>query len=348
MDVVALAQSGFGHAVATLGTACTAEHVAKLFRFTDHVVFSFDGDAAGRRAAGRALEAALPHANDLRTVRFLFLPPEHDPDSFVREHGAAAFEQQVAAAVPLSRMLLQTAQDGCDLSVPEGRARMLAQARPMIDLLPAGALREQIVLEVARTGDIAAEQLKALWGQAAMARAPKPHQAASPAPHRVALARNASTLLDRAVWLLLQRGNLWEQIGAEDHERLAAQPAPFGSFFVSLDRCMHEHGPLSRSGLLEWLRGASTNDAELAALLDRSAALHDLDDAVDALADLRTVLLRLQLEQVNGERSLLVGSGQLSADALTRFNELGKRQSELSAALAAGEARSGQQPSRRL
>ena len=87
MDVVALAQIGFANAVATLGTACTAEHVPKLFRFTDEVVFSFDGDAAGRRAAARALEAALPHASDLRSVRFLFLPPEHDPDSFVRERG---------------------------------------------------------------------------------------------------------------------------------------------------------------------------------------------------------------------------------------------------------------------
>ena len=106
MDVVALAQSGFPNAVATLGTACTAEHVQKLFRFTDAVVFSFDGDAAGRRAANRALEAALPHASDLRSVRFLFLPPEHDPDSYVRQLGAAAFEAQVVQAVPLSRQLV--------------------------------------------------------------------------------------------------------------------------------------------------------------------------------------------------------------------------------------------------
>ncbi len=84
---MALAQSGFANAVATLGTACTAEHVQKLFRFTDAVVFSFDGDAAGRRAAARALEAALPHAGDLRSVKFLFLPTEHDPDSYVRELG---------------------------------------------------------------------------------------------------------------------------------------------------------------------------------------------------------------------------------------------------------------------
>ena len=106
MDVVALAQSGFDNAVATLGTACTEEHVRKLFRFTDSVVFSFDGDAAGQRAATRALEAALPHATDLRTIRFLFLPPEHDPDSFVRAEGAAAFERFVAQAVPLSRQMV--------------------------------------------------------------------------------------------------------------------------------------------------------------------------------------------------------------------------------------------------
>jgi DNA primase len=83
MDVVALAQLGFPNAVATLGTACTPEHVQKLLRFTDSVVFSFDGDAAGRRAARKALDGALPHATDTRSVKFLFLPAEHDPDSFM-------------------------------------------------------------------------------------------------------------------------------------------------------------------------------------------------------------------------------------------------------------------------
>ena len=107
---------------------------------------------------------------------------------------------------------------------------------------------------------------------------------------------------------------------------------------------MHDHGALTRSGLLDWLRHASVDDAELAPLLDRSAALHDLDDGVDALADLRIVLLRLQLEQVHGERTLLVESGQLAGDALARYNELGRRQNELNAALAGGEARSGPPP----
>jgi DNA primase len=149
MDVVALAQNGFPNAVATLGTACTADHVQKLFRFTDTVVFSFDGDAAGRRAAGRALEAALPHATDLRSVRFLFLPPEHDPDSFVRERGSAAFDEQVAKAVPLSRQLIEHASQGADLGAAEGRARMLAMAKPLWQALPEGALRRQLLPELA-------------------------------------------------------------------------------------------------------------------------------------------------------------------------------------------------------
>lgn len=149
MDVVALAQWGYANAVATLGTACTAEHVHKLFRFTEQVVFSFDGDAAGRRAAGRALEAALPHATDTRRITFLFLPAEHDPDSYIREHGAEAFEACVKQAVPLSRQLIQHAAQDCDLDSAEGRVRLLAQAVPLLAQLPEGGLRDQIVDELA-------------------------------------------------------------------------------------------------------------------------------------------------------------------------------------------------------
>lgn len=145
MDVVALAQHGFPNAVATLGTSCTPVHVQKLLRQTDAIVFSFDGDAAGRRAARRALEACLPHAADNRTIRFLFLPPEHDPDSYVRECGVAAFAQQVERAMPLSQFLLNEAIAGKELDQPEGRARALFDAKPMLQALPANALRAQIL-----------------------------------------------------------------------------------------------------------------------------------------------------------------------------------------------------------
>ena len=101
MDMVALAQLGFANAVATLGTACTPQHVQKLFRFTASVVFSFDGDAAGQRAASKALQAALPYASDTRSVKFLFLPGGHDPDSFIRTEGAQAFGFRYTVAVCL-------------------------------------------------------------------------------------------------------------------------------------------------------------------------------------------------------------------------------------------------------
>ena len=145
MDVVALAQMGFPHAVATLGTACTTIHVQKLLRQTDTVIFSFDGDKAGRRAARRALEACLPHVSDDKTIKFLFLPSEHDPDSYIREFGADGFEQQVHEAMPLSQFLLREAAGEHDLDEPEGRARAQFDAKPMLQAMAPSALRLQIV-----------------------------------------------------------------------------------------------------------------------------------------------------------------------------------------------------------
>jgi len=163
MDVVALAQMGFANAVATLGTACTADHVQKLFRFTDSVVFSFDGDGAGRRAARKALDAALPFATDVRTVKFLFLPAEHDPDSYIREHGKDGFADYVAKALPLSKFMLQAAAEDCDLDTAEGRAHMASNVRPLWTLLPDGALKRQLLAEIADKVLIDLRDLLELW-----------------------------------------------------------------------------------------------------------------------------------------------------------------------------------------
>ncbi|MDM0113219.1 DNA primase [Variovorax sp. J22R133] len=167
MDVVALAQLGFPNAVATLGTACTTEHVQKLFRFTDSVVFSFDGDAAGRRAARKALDGALPYASDVRSVKFLFLPAEHDPDSFIREYGADAFARFVTEATPLSRFMLEVARDGLDLGSAEGRAHLSSNVRPMWSALPEGALKRQLLGEIATLVQLSAQELSDLWAPAA-------------------------------------------------------------------------------------------------------------------------------------------------------------------------------------
>ncbi len=163
MDVVALSQFGFEQAVATLGTACTPMHVQKLLRQTDQVIFSFDGDAAGRRAARRALEACLPHATDNRTLKFLFLPTEHDPDSYIREYGNAAFERMVHESTPLSQFLIAQVTDGQDLTTAEGRARAQFDAKPMLQAMPPSALRLQLLRQLSQITDSTVQELESLF-----------------------------------------------------------------------------------------------------------------------------------------------------------------------------------------
>ncbi len=344
MDVVALAQLGFPNAVATLGTACTAEHVQKLFRFTESVVFSFDGDAAGRRAAGRALEAALPHASDTRSIRFLFLPPEHDPDSFVRERGAEAFEACVAQAVPLSRQLLDAAAMDCDLDVAEGRARMLANARPLWAALPDGALKRQIAAELADLARLRVDDVLATWGLgAAPGQAGAPRRAAKPgmalAPRRVA--RGAANLLDRALWLLVQRSDLWATLDGPSHDLLAGQAPPYDAFFGALERSALEHGALAPQALLGELRAAAERDGGTGdAVLQRIAEFLAPDAQADLARELAIVLERLQLEAVGEELKLLLESGDLSAEDQRRFTALNQERSRLKARVA-GVANAG-------
>ncbi len=328
MDVVALAQSGFGNAVATLGTACTAEHVAKLFRFTDSVVFSFDGDSAGRRAAARALEAALPHATDMRTIRFLFLPPEHDPDSYVREIGPDAFEQALSQAVPLSVQLVHHAATDCDLDTAEGRSRMLGQARPLVDQLPEGVLREQVENDLAQRAGMPIESLKRHWGRGGRAdRGARDrgqgHGTASSSVRSMAGRRTppqTATLLDRACWLLASHADLWHEMPAASHELLGTQPTPYGPFFAAIERLLHDHGPMALPAVLDAL--AEDMDAEtLAPLMARLRQFHDASDGVPA-EDLAAVVHQLKLRAISDELNWLLESGDLSDTEAARFNEL--------------------------
>ncbi|MBI5256299.1 MAG: DNA primase [Burkholderiales bacterium] len=340
MDVVALAQWGFANAVATLGTACTAEHVAKLFRFTDSVVFSFDGDAAGRRAAGRALEAALPHATDLRTIRFLFLPPEHDPDSYVRERGPEAFDHAVSEAVPLSTQLLAQAAIDCDLATPEGRSKMLGQARPLVEQLPDGLLRAQIVTELAQRGGVALEVLDSHWARqgarAAASRraredAASPEPLTRPRPRPMSGGRTppqTATLLDRMAWLLARHAGVWLALSAEDHEFLAGQPAPYAGFFAALERVLHDHGPMAMPALLDELE--RDPEAEpLQALLGRVRGYHDVEDE-DPMPMVNYILHKLRERAVQDELSWLIESGnELSEEAIARRRQLVEMQAAM-------------------
>ena len=162
MDVVALAQHGVENAVATLGTATTPFHVGKLLKLADNVVFCFDGDSAGRKAAWRALEVSLPVLADGKVVGFLFLPAEDDPDTYVRRLGKEAFVKALAEAKPLSQFLFSELASHVDMTTDEGRARFLSQAKPLVAQIEAPALAAMLRRRLAELARLAPDEIERL------------------------------------------------------------------------------------------------------------------------------------------------------------------------------------------
>lgn len=199
MDVVRLHQTGVTYAVATLGTATTTEHLKRIFRLVRAVVFAFDGDRAGRGAAWRALQHALPEAREGREIRFLFLPEGHDPDSLVGAEGRAAFEQRIAGALPLSEYLVRELSGQLDLAHADGRARLAEAARPLIAQIPAGVYRELLIARVAEVVGLSASRLGELWLDGAAA-PPAP----SPPPARAGRSAGRGSLVRQALARLVR------------------------------------------------------------------------------------------------------------------------------------------------
>ncbi|MEJ1966395.1 MAG: DNA primase [Gammaproteobacteria bacterium] len=171
MDTVRLHQYGITYAVATLGTATTPEHLNRIFRLVSEVVFAFDGDRAGRGAAWRALQHALPAAQEPREMRFLFLPEGHDPDSLVAEEGREAFETRLAAAEPLSEYLVRALSEEVNLAHADGRARLAEAARPLVEKLPRGVYYDQVVQRIAKGAQPDNRQTRGGLGRVAKASA---------------------------------------------------------------------------------------------------------------------------------------------------------------------------------
>ena len=163
MDVARLHQAGVNYAVATLGTATTPEHLRRIFKLVNEVVFCFDGDKAGRAAAWRALGNALPEARDGRQIRFLFLPEGHDPDSLVGEEGREAFEKRLAQALPLSEYLSISLGEQTDLSHADGRAQFAELARPLVGKVAPGVYRDLLIDRLAESIKLSPARLNQLW-----------------------------------------------------------------------------------------------------------------------------------------------------------------------------------------
>ncbi len=203
MDVIALAQFGVENVVATLGTATTREHLERLFRYAPEIVFCFDGDRAGREAAWRALEQALPVLRDGRQVSFLFLPEGEDPDTLVRAEGAAAFGARLARATELAAFFFETLCARADLGRLDGRARLVELAKPLLSKLTRGALYELMIARLAELSALQTPQTKHL--------VPARDEAARPAGLPRGPVRG-STLVRQAVALLLQHPALIDTI----------------------------------------------------------------------------------------------------------------------------------------
>jgi DNA primase len=322
MDVVALAQHGINNAVATLGTACTPEHVQKLFRFADQIVFSFDGDKAGQKAARRALNAVLPHASDTRVVKFLFLPTEHDPDSFVRQHGADAFDRMVHNAMPLSRFVIEAAREDCDMASTEGRSRFVSIIKPQWLALPEGAFKRQLLGQISELAELGSHELLELWGlvpspqndskkvsysgsengkkwQKDWKRNPATPSAASLAASR----RKPHSRDDRAVQLLFTHMAVWDALSSAQHAVLCQLPEPHGSMMRWLEEQLQEEGPQAWAVLQQQLPSAWASQTQL--LVSRLPDLSQRLQAVSApaqnalagdLQELSLIVLDMELE----------------------------------------------------
>lgn len=316
MDVVALAQLGFPQAVATLGTACTPTHVQKLLRQTDNVIFSFDGDKAGRRAARRALEACLPQVSDNKTIQFLFLPQEHDPDSYVRAFGAEAFAQEVAEAMPLSQFLIREVTGEHDLSTPEGRAKTQFDAKPMLQAMTPSALRLQIVRMLASLTESTPAEIESLFELS------KPVSVAKKAPPRqgrpepVGLQAQIEQILvaHPALSLTLDEAALqaFDYFGQESADNLR--------YLVGMAQALGEYGNFA--ALAEQLKeGSDAYNNIIAKIASESESDPDAERIV-----LASAVRQIKMDALKQELNRLFSSGLTPDQVSTRYREITAQQ----------------------
>lgn len=293
MDVVALAQYGINYAVASLGTSTTADHIQLLFRVTKNVICCYDGDRAGREAAWRALETALPYMSDGRQLRFMFLPDGEDPDTLVRKEGKEAFEARMEQAQPLSTFLFNSLLPKADLTTPDGTTQLAALALPLINQVPGETLRIQLrqILgnKIGIFDDAQLDRLMPKQVESAAAR---------PAPQ---LKRTTMRIL---IGLLIQNPELAPKVpslAGLDQSRLPG----LGLFAELVNTCLSQPG-LTTGQLLEHYRG--TNEAATLEKLsmwddiaDKDIAEKTFTDALNHMFD--SMLERRQEELIARDRT---------------------------------------------
>lgn len=303
MDVVRLHQAGITYAVATLGTATTPEHLARVFRICNEVTFCFDGDRAGRAAAWKALENSLSQVREGRQIRFLFLPDGHDPDSLVGEEGREAFEARIKQAMPLSEYFINHLSAQVDTHSIDGRAQLGALARPLLERIPVGIFRELLADEVAKTVGLKSGRLSSMFGEGAEKTA-APEPARWPMKPRVQTGRR--NLVRQAIHLLVHYPEIADKVVL--NPVLATLERPGIPLLAELIEELARRPCANTGALLE--RWRDRPDVEHLAKL---AAQECLVDAAGAATDLAGAIQQLAAEAMEARQRLLLSrAGQLT------------------------------------
>ena len=308
MDVLALAQHGIDHCVATLGTATTTTHLQRLFRLAPSIVFCFDGDRAGRDAAGRALEIALPLLESGRQVSFLFLPDGEDPDSVIRDQGADTFRTLIESATPLPDLLFDTLLNQTDLTRMDGKARLATLARPLVSRVPEGPLRE---LMQQRLSDLTGVAPSGLGGLAT----PPPT-----VPHKRASARSKRlSPLATAISVLVQRPQLATGLDLPTAV-VEAQDDPGVQLLTKVHGLARENPQLTTASLIERFRGDEQQPT-----LEKLASRNHLvdDDGLEIfLAETLATLASQSIDDTIAELLRLASERELSGIEKQQLGEL--------------------------
>ena len=326
MDVARLHQAGVNYAVATLGTATTPEHLRRIFKLVNEVVFCFDGDKAGRAAAWRALGNALPEARDGRQIRFLFLPEGHDPDSLVGEEGREAFEKRLDGALPLSEYLASALGDQVDLSHADGRAQFAEAARPLVAKVAPGVYRDLLIERLSESIKLPSARLNQLWFNEATAPGGTHVNASSPesnssAPARASRPRDGGGgkgLVTKAVKLVVHFPGIATRVSGAQLTQLEMTGDPGSKFlFELIDQLQQE--PAANTGVLLTRWRERPEVGRLTALAQEE--LPGIEETGAAL-ELAAAITALGMEPTLRRYQELIDKGELTEDERTELREL--------------------------
>jgi DNA primase len=327
MDVARLHQAGVNYAVATLGTATTPEHLRRIFKLVNEVVFCFDGDKAGRAAAWRALANALPEARDGRQIRFLFLPEGHDPDSLVGEEGREKFEKRLDGAVPLSEYLATALAEQVDLSHADGRAQFAELARPLVSKVAPGVYRDLLIDRLSESIKIPSARLNQLWfnevtdssgGHAPSTSPDSTQNRAAQRSHRARDGGGYKGLVTKAVKLLVHFPGIAARISGAQLTQLEMTDDPGSRFlFELIDQLQQD--PAANTGVLLMRWRERPEVARLTTLAQEE--LPGIDESGAAL-ELAAAITALALEPTLRRYQELIDKGELSEDERTELREL--------------------------